>query len=126
MTREDKVKISIQKAIDAGYVHLCYGIGSQSEKLEEYRSQGYDVKGWYTSYKKDNMSYVMYGKMKGQVKGQTSIRDISEPVIDRVEELKEEYSDMNVKTLRKICSEKKIAGYSKMNKQQIVEVLAAC
>ena len=32
---------------------------------------------------------------------------------------------MTVKELRKICSEKKIAGYSKMNKQQILETLAS-
>lgn len=114
MTREDKVKISIQKAIEAGYVHLCDGTGSQDYDLHNYRSQGYDVKGWYTSYSKDSMSYVMYGKKKGQ--------RVSKKVVP---EQKPNYAEMNVKTLRKICSEKKITGYSKMNKQQIIEVLAA-
>ncbi len=115
MTREDKVKISIQKAIEAGYVYLCEGNGSYDYDLHSYRSQGYDVKGWYTSYSKDSMSYIMYGKKK--------VQRVSKKIIS---EQKPKYTEMNVKTLRKICSEKKIAGYSKMNKQQIIEVLAAC
>ena len=36
-----------------------------------------------------------------------------------------DYSAMTVKELRKICSEKKISGYSKMTKYQIVEALAS-
>lgn len=134
MNREEKVRASIQKAIEAGYEFLGKGVGSQDEALESFRSQGYDVKGWYTTYQRDNMMWIMYGKKKGQRKskksetqhamfttdsftGKTYYHGFSESV---------DYSTMTVKELRKICSDKKIAGYSKMNKQQIVDVLAAC
>lgn len=114
MTRFEKVDISIKKAINAGYEFLEEGKGTQNDALEKYRAQGYDVKGWYTSYMKDNMSWVMYGKLKNQRSSDNLITK------------KPNYAEMNVKTLKKICSEKKIPGYSKMNKQQIIEVLAAC
>ena len=128
MTREDKVMASVQKAQAEGYEFLASGTGSQNESLESFRAQGYDVRGWYTSYKKDSMAWIMYGKKKGQRRAKKSEMNlVPMPGIEKLAELKTpDYASMTVKELRKICSEKKISGYSKMNKDQIVHVLAAC
>jgi len=38
---------------------------------------------------------------------------------------KMDYSKMKVKELKKICKEKKIKGYSKLKKKELIEVLSS-
>lgn len=115
MSRKWNVEESINKAISEGYVLTETGYGDYTEKESFYRGQGLMVISWYVPSDKEERMYKLFTREKKGHRKVGGITLVKKP----------NYAEMNVKTLRKICSEKKISGYSKMNKQQIIEVLAA-
>ena len=64
MSREMKVEAMVVKAINEGYEFLDKGMGSYESMLAHKRSEGYDVRCWYTSITKNSRQWIMYGKKK--------------------------------------------------------------
>lgn len=122
MSREMKVEAMVVKAINEGYEFLGKGMGSYESMLAHKRSEGYDVRCWYTSITKNGRQWIMYGKKK-ESKRSGKAKVVS-PVEAVMEELSIDYESMTVKQLKDICKERKIAGYSKMNKNQMIQSLA--
>lgn len=104
----------IEKSINEGYELLAQGTGKYDDNVEEYRRLGYDVRAWYLDKVDGIVVWRLYGKLK-----------VRKPRTSKKAEPKVDYSALTVKDLRKICSEKKIAGYSKLNKEQLIERLSA-
>lgn len=101
----------IEKSISEGYELLSDGNGKYDEAVEHYRAQGYDVRAWYLSKKAAYKSWVLYGKKKSPRGRKATKQTVN-------------YEALTVKDLKKKCQQYKIAGYSKMNKLQMVEVLS--
>ena len=106
-TTDEMIKDSVAR----GYEFFEEGYGKQEEsKLNEYREQGYDVKAWYVpSDVEGTKKWVLYAKKK--------VRRVTKSE-KRVTVMN--YSSFTVKELRKLCSEKKISGYSKLNKNDMI------
>ena len=112
------VENSIKQAISEGFVLTDTGYGSYIESEKQYRERGLIVVSWYVpSDREGERKFELYTREK-KVRRSKKVGGIT--LIQTPD-----YSNMTVKELRKICSDKKISGYSKMNKQKIVEVLAA-
>ena len=102
MSRADKVMESVNKAVAEGYVSLGNGTGVYDADLAIYRENGYDVRCWYTlkTGDKSTWQWIMYGRKKAQ-------RRVAEP-----KKVAIDFDTMTVKELKKLCSEKKVAGLS--------------
>lgn len=123
-TREQLIEATVRE----GYELVTdNGIGSYDSALADYRNQGYDVRCWYTSTKKDDRTYIMYIKKK-ESKRSAKPKLVDMPVNPKTEEeVNERYNELTVKALKEICKTRKVSGYSKMNKQQMIEALnSAC
>lgn len=107
----------IKASVEAGYEFKAEGMGKYDDRYrrleKQYRDEGYDIKSWYVKNDEGERMWVLYAKKR--VRKSTTPKKVDTPIID--------YSSMTVKELRKLCSEKKISGYSKMSKDAIVEAL---
>ena len=112
------IENSIKQAISEGFTLTETGYGSYLENEKKYRERGLIVVSWYVpSDREGERKFELYTREK-KVRRSKKIGGITLVKTP-------DYSAMTVKELRKICSEKKIAGYSKMNKHQILENLAS-
>lgn len=100
----------IEKAINEGYELLENGIGSYEEALQKYRAEGYDVRSWYLVNKKEEKTWVMYGKKKS-------------PRKRTAKKIQFNFDILTSKELREICKQKKVTKYYKMTKQQMINSL---
>ena len=120
LSRDMKVQVMVDKAIDEGYEFLNNGVGSYDQELASKRNEGYDVRCWYTSITKSGKEWVMYGKKKESKRSSQS--KLVAPV-KTAEEIRAELESNNVKSLREMCKSYLIKGYAKMNKEQMINAI---
>lgn len=103
----------IKNALDEGYSFAESGYGKQDSRLEYYRSEGYDVRGWYVPSDVENTKkFDLYIKKRGNRSLKVAVPNT---IID--------YSSLSAKELKDICKDKKITGYYKMSKSQMIKSL---
>ena len=114
MDRMSRVASIVEKSIEEGFVFLAEGTGRYDEIFQAKRSEGYVVRAYYTSLagNEEERTWVMYGREK--LRRASNIQEL--PAID--------YESLTAKELRKLCSEKKIRGYGKMKKSEMIEALS--
>lgn len=101
----------IQKSLKEGYTLLEVGYGTQDAVLEHYRAAGYDVRAWYVPSDKEGVKkFEAYGRIKSKRGRQKKVDTVN-------------YEKYTVKELKAFCQKYKVPGYSKMNKQKMIEVL---
>lgn len=106
MTRRTTQQV-IEDSIKEGYELLENGVGSYDAAVDKYRMEGYDVRAWYVS-RGTTRSWNLLGKVKQP-------RHSKQKKVD--------YSSLNVKQLKELCKSKKVAGYYKMSKSEMIEML---
>lgn len=125
----------IAATINEGYVRLTQGVGDYRAAVSKYRSEGYDVRYWYTKVTKDSREYVIYGlKKEGLRKRRATTQIASTPEVAPVVESTIEtpvsvstskdainFDNMTVKELKSYCKLAGIKGYNKMNKEAMIE-----
>lgn len=109
----------IEKSVNEGYEMLAQGTGKYDafyqSIFDEFRAKGFDVRSWLLK-DEEGYAWVIYGK-KRSTRGRKA--KVVAPKID--------FASLTVKDLRKYCQEKKVTGYSKMKKEEMIRVLSeAC
>lgn len=104
----------INEMMEKGFSLVETGTGSYFERFNHWKSSGYVVGAWYTG-KNPEGERVWEIYVKEKTKSQ---KKVESPKID--------YSALTVKELKSYCQQKKVAKYSKMNKEQMIAALQVC